>query len=283
MFDDGWFTDPDDEGFVNVIESVFLWTPPALAITDLIVNGTFDRHPDLRIGVVELSAIWVPLYLLMLDGGWDFTSKLNGRAPSPPSLRPSEYFRRQVRVAAFSYEQPPGSRQSPATCSCAAATTRTPRDRRPAGRLRAGRLPARGGARPVRGQRPLPARRLTPVAADSGHDRLEDFCRRLAALGTTLPDDPADPGARADGIRHLARQAVMALQATSSTATRAPASTATRSRGSQWGGPTPTTSTCAGDRPRRDLPRGARGGRAGGVFSLVEGDMHLDELRGVRR
>jgi hypothetical protein len=36
-----------------------------------------------------------------------------------------------------------------------------------------------------------------------------DFCARLGALGDTLPDDPA---ARADGARHLARQAVMALQ-----------------------------------------------------------------------
>ncbi len=36
-----------------------------------------------------------------------------------------------------------------------------------------------------------------------------DFCTRLAALGATLP---ADPSARADGVRHLARQAVMALQ-----------------------------------------------------------------------
>ncbi|MET0805141.1 MAG: hypothetical protein ABW009_14715, partial [Acidimicrobiales bacterium] len=50
------------------------------------------------------------------------------------------------------------------------------------------------------------------MAADAVATAWEDFCRRLAALGTTLPDDPADPGARADGVRHLARQAVMALQ-----------------------------------------------------------------------
>ena len=44
----------------------------ALACTDLIVNGTLERHPDLRIGIVELSSIWVPMYLMMLDGGLDF-------------------------------------------------------------------------------------------------------------------------------------------------------------------------------------------------------------------
>ena len=62
--------------------------------------------PELRIGIVELSAIWVPMYLLMLDGSLEFTSKLNGKMPSELSMKPSEYFKRQVRVAAFSYEQP---------------------------------------------------------------------------------------------------------------------------------------------------------------------------------
>jgi hypothetical protein len=106
VFDDAWYTDDEEIGLVNTIESVFLYTPVALAITDLIVNGTLEQHPDLRLGVVELSAIWVPLYLLMLDGSVRFTSKLNGRQVAPLSLEPSEYFRRQVRVAAFSYEQP---------------------------------------------------------------------------------------------------------------------------------------------------------------------------------
>lgn len=105
VFEDGWYTDQDDS-LVPVTESVFLWTPPALAITDLIVNGALERHPGLRIGVVELSSIWVPMFLLMLDGGWEFTSRLNGRPPVPLELRPSEYFRRQVRVSSFSYEAP---------------------------------------------------------------------------------------------------------------------------------------------------------------------------------
>ena len=105
VLDDAWYTDPDDS-FVPVLESIFLWTPPAIAITDLIVNGTLDRFPELRVGIVELSAIWVPMYLLMLDGGWDFTTTLNGRPLAPLDLRPSEYFRRQVRVSSFSYEQP---------------------------------------------------------------------------------------------------------------------------------------------------------------------------------
>ena len=72
-----------DESFVPAIESVFLWVPPAIAVTDLIVNGTLDRHPELHIGIVELSSVWVPQYLMMLDGGWEFTSALNGGSPAP--------------------------------------------------------------------------------------------------------------------------------------------------------------------------------------------------------
>lgn len=105
VFHDCWYTDPD-EAVVSGVESVLLWTPPALAVTDLIANGTLARHPNLRLGIVELSAIWVPMYLLMLDGGLDFYTRLNGQPLVELDLRPSEYFRRQIRVAAFSYEDP---------------------------------------------------------------------------------------------------------------------------------------------------------------------------------
>lgn len=105
VLDNAFYTDSEDN-FVPVLESVFLWVPPAIAVTDMIVNGTMQRHPNLKIGIVELSSIWVPQYLLMLDGGWDFTSKLNGATLAELSMRPSEYFIRQVRVSSFSYEQP---------------------------------------------------------------------------------------------------------------------------------------------------------------------------------
>jgi predicted TIM-barrel fold metal-dependent hydrolase len=105
VIDEAFYPDAH-ESFVPVVESVFLWAPPAIAVTDLIVNGTLARHPDLKIGVVELSSVWVPQYLLMLDGGWDFTSRLNGSTPSELDRRPSDYFMQQVRVSSFSYEQP---------------------------------------------------------------------------------------------------------------------------------------------------------------------------------
>jgi predicted TIM-barrel fold metal-dependent hydrolase len=104
VFDDCWYT--DGEAFVPALESVFLWVPPALALTDLILNGVFDRHPGLRVGVVELSSIWVPQFLLMLDGATDFTSRLNGRPAAQLELRPSQYVLDRVRISSFSYEDP---------------------------------------------------------------------------------------------------------------------------------------------------------------------------------
>ncbi len=109
-FDDAWYPDGDDSS-LPYLDSVFIYAAAALACTDLIVNGVFEQNPDLRLGIVELSAVWVPLYLMMLDGGVDFTTRFNGYAPAELSLRPSEYFRRQVRVSSFSYELPENLRR----------------------------------------------------------------------------------------------------------------------------------------------------------------------------
>lgn len=104
-FADAWYTD-DAEAFVPAVEAVFLHVPAALACTDLILNGVLERFPELRLGIVELSSLWVPLYLMMLDGAWSFTSLINGRDAARLRLLPSEYFRRQVRVSSFAYESP---------------------------------------------------------------------------------------------------------------------------------------------------------------------------------
>jgi predicted TIM-barrel fold metal-dependent hydrolase len=103
-FADAWYSN-DPQTFVHTLGAVFLYVPAALACTDLILNGTLERFPDLRIGIVELSSLWVPLYLMMLDGAWAFTQQINGAGATLP-LQPSDYFRRQVRVSSFAYESP---------------------------------------------------------------------------------------------------------------------------------------------------------------------------------
>lgn len=105
-FDAAWYEDDDPLEVAPVLSSVFIWAAPALAIADMALNGVFARHPDLRLGVMELSAPWVPMFLMYLDGGLEFTSRFDGVRRRDLEMKPSEYVRRQVRVAAFPYENP---------------------------------------------------------------------------------------------------------------------------------------------------------------------------------
>jgi|SRR5581483_1425459 len=105
--DSAWY-EPDPEPVDRLLDSVFLYLPPAVALADLITNGTFDEFPDLRVGVVELTAAWVPSFLLMLDGSWDFYALRHGGPLRKLRHRPSDYFRQHVRVSALAYENPAG-------------------------------------------------------------------------------------------------------------------------------------------------------------------------------
>lgn len=100
-----WY-DGDPEPVDKVMGSVFLWVAPAVAIASMAIHGTFERFPGLRVGVIELTAHWVPQFLLMLDGSWGFYAARHGAPLRDLPMRPSEYVRRQVRVAALAYEQP---------------------------------------------------------------------------------------------------------------------------------------------------------------------------------
>jgi predicted TIM-barrel fold metal-dependent hydrolase len=90
----------------RLFDSIFLYLAPAVALADLILNGVLERFPSLRVGVVELTASWVPHFLLHIDGASDFYTQRHGEPYHQLSARPSEYFLRQVRVAALPYEMP---------------------------------------------------------------------------------------------------------------------------------------------------------------------------------
>jgi predicted TIM-barrel fold metal-dependent hydrolase len=104
-FDPAWY-EADPEPVDKVLDSTLLWVAPAVAIHNLIIHGALERHPDLRIGVVELTAHWVPEFLMMMEGALGFYVARHGEPPTPLRLKPSEYFRRQVRVSTMAYEQP---------------------------------------------------------------------------------------------------------------------------------------------------------------------------------
>ena len=103
--DEALFAD-DPEPVDKLMNSVMLWVPPAATLAHMAIHGAFERHPDLRVGVIELTAHWVPQFLLMLDGSWGFYAARHGRPLADLPMRPSEYIRRQVRVGALAYEQP---------------------------------------------------------------------------------------------------------------------------------------------------------------------------------
>jgi predicted TIM-barrel fold metal-dependent hydrolase len=89
-----------------LFDSIFLYLAPAVALANLILNGVLERFPRLRIGVIELTASWVPHFLLHIDGASDFYTQRHGEPFRKLADRPSQYFLRQVRVAALPYEMP---------------------------------------------------------------------------------------------------------------------------------------------------------------------------------
>lgn len=103
--DPAWHHD-DPEPVDSLLGSVFLSLAPAVAVANMTVHGTFERFPELRLGVVELTAGWLPTFLLHLDGASDFYTARHGRPLRKLELRPSDYVLRQVRVSALAYEGP---------------------------------------------------------------------------------------------------------------------------------------------------------------------------------
>ncbi len=100
-----------------------------------------------------------------------------------------------------------------------------------------------------------------------------DLCRRLGALGEALPTEE-----RAEGVRHLARQAVMALQGQLEHGDPAhPSLHRYEEPWVQWGGPNPDNVylRAAIDPGATYRLTGDVTGVAGAIVSLVEGDMHL--------
>ena len=66
-------------------------------LTCMIYDGVLERFPNLKVGLVELGANWVPASLMNLDMGVSLLGKFD-TGLKKLSLKPSEYFQRQVRV-----------------------------------------------------------------------------------------------------------------------------------------------------------------------------------------
>jgi predicted TIM-barrel fold metal-dependent hydrolase len=69
-----------------------------LVLTELILDGTLDRHPGLRVSLAESHVSWLEGWMTLLDNQYA-TDERGGRGRL--ARCPSEYFRRQCWVAAF--------------------------------------------------------------------------------------------------------------------------------------------------------------------------------------
>jgi uncharacterized protein len=77
--------------------------PVMQTLSALIIDGVLQRHPDLRIGCIEVGASWVPGLMRMLDSAHTAFGRNESRLSSM-ELLPSEYLARQVRVTPYPHE-----------------------------------------------------------------------------------------------------------------------------------------------------------------------------------
>lgn len=90
------------ENFTGLLYmAVSHWVEVALAA--LIFDQVLEKFPKLRVGVIELGAVWVPAWLERLEIVKDTFGRTESRIGGLP-LRPSEYVRRQVRVTPYPSE-----------------------------------------------------------------------------------------------------------------------------------------------------------------------------------
>jgi len=77
--------------------------PPAQTLATMIFDGVLERFPDLKIGVIEQGAIWVPSWLRQMESAFEAFHRHEERLQAL-TLRPSEYVTRQVRFTPYPTE-----------------------------------------------------------------------------------------------------------------------------------------------------------------------------------
>ena len=77
--------------------------PPMQSIATMIFDGVLERFPDLRIGVIEQGAIWLPSWMRQMDSAFEAFARHEERLRAL-TMKPSEYARRQVRATPYPTE-----------------------------------------------------------------------------------------------------------------------------------------------------------------------------------
>jgi predicted TIM-barrel fold metal-dependent hydrolase len=77
--------------------------PPMQTLATMIFDGVLERFPELRFGVIEQGAIWLPSWMKQMESAFDAFSRHEERLQKL-SLRPSEYVQRQIRATPYPTE-----------------------------------------------------------------------------------------------------------------------------------------------------------------------------------
>ncbi len=91
-----------DENFRS-ISYMAIPAGPQQALSMLILDGVLDRFPNLKIGIIELGALWVPGYMRQLEAALEAFGRHEQRLQKL-ALKPHEYVTRQVRVTPYPTE-----------------------------------------------------------------------------------------------------------------------------------------------------------------------------------
>jgi predicted TIM-barrel fold metal-dependent hydrolase len=78
-------------------------TAPMQTLATLIFDGVLERFPELRFGVIEQGASWVPSWMRFMDSAFE-AFRRNEERLQKLSLKPSEFARRQVRATPYPAE-----------------------------------------------------------------------------------------------------------------------------------------------------------------------------------
>jgi predicted TIM-barrel fold metal-dependent hydrolase len=91
-----------DENFRSV-DYMGIPVPPAQTLATMIFDGVLEQFPELRIGVIEQGAIWVPSWLRQMESAFEAFVRHEERLQAL-SMRPSDYVHRQVRFTPYPTE-----------------------------------------------------------------------------------------------------------------------------------------------------------------------------------
>ena len=105
VIDDGWQAN-DVIQYMTTQSLVMNGLEAQIALADLILNGVFDRYPDLIWIVTEYSVGWLPELAFRLDIGYSIHFQVTGKHNIDLQLRPSEYISRNIRLVSFPTERP---------------------------------------------------------------------------------------------------------------------------------------------------------------------------------